>query len=156
MDGVATLLTTEDLVARAEAAAAVALPDALGVEFLDHDDPLAGVRFTVRGLAVTPAATLHSAALAAAMELAGYLAVLPTLDVAEHAVSHHVATQHLRPARAGQVVRVVGHLDRRARGVAFVSVTAELDEPLRRDVRADDRPRRVVALAQITKSIVSA
>lgn len=148
----ATLLTGEDLVARAEAAAAVALPDALGVEFLDHDDPLGGVRFTVRGLAVTPAETLHSAALAAAMELAGYLAVLPTLDVAEHAVSHHVATQYLRPAGAGQVVRVVGHLDRRGRGVAFVSVVAELDHGAR--PVGDHGPRRLVARAQITKSIV--
>lgn len=153
-----TLLTGEDLVARAEAAAAVALPDALGVEFLDADDPLAGVRFTVRGLAVTPAATVHSAALAAAMELAGYLAVLPTLDVAEHAVTHHVATQHLRPAHTGQEVRVIGHLDRRGRGVAFVSVTADLDP----GVTAPSghprvhRPRSVVALSQITKSIVTA
>lgn len=154
MVAVATLLTGDDLVTRAEAAAAVALPDALGVEFLDHDDPLVGVRFTVRGLAVTPAATLHSAALGAAMELAGYLAVLPTLDVAEHAVSHHVATQHLRPAHAGQVVRVTGHLDRRGRGLAFVSTTAEIDEAAGASARSGRRS--VVALAQITKSIVSA
>lgn len=140
------LLTGDDLLARAEAALAVALPDALGVEFVDPCAPLDGVVLPVAGIAVTPAATAQSAALAAAIELAGYLAVLPTLTAAQHAVTHQISTQYLRPARAGRRVRVVGKLARRARELAFVSVTASLV----------DGPDRPVALSQVTTSIVGA
>ena len=55
----------------------------------------------VAGLAVTPAATAHAAALGAAIELAGYLAVLPTLTVSQHAVTHQISTQYLRPRAPG-------------------------------------------------------
>jgi len=82
------LLAGDDLLARAEAALAVALTDALGVEFVDPSAPLDGVVLPVAGLAVTPAATAHAAALGAAIELAGYLAVLPTLTASQHAVTH--------------------------------------------------------------------
>ncbi|MFC5137803.1 PaaI family thioesterase [Actinomycetospora rhizophila] len=140
------LLAGDDLLARAEAALAVALPDALGVEFVDPHAPLDGVVLPVAGLAVTPAATAHAAALGAAIELAGYLAVLPTLTPAQHAVTHQIATQYLRPAPGGRRVRVVGTLTRRARELAFVAVTASLE----------DAPARPVALSQLTKSIVGA
>lgn len=103
------ILSGHALVARAEAASAVALPHALGVEFLDPGDPTRGVRLPVRGLAVTPSGTLHAAALGAALELAAYLAVAPTLTVAEHAVTHHIAAQHLRAAVAGSRVEVSGN-----------------------------------------------
>ena len=136
------LLAGEALLARAEAALAVALPDALGVELLDPADPLAGVGLEVAGIAVTPAATAHASALAAAMELAGYLAVLPTLTVAEHAVTHQISTQYLRAARAGERVRVHATLLRRTRALAFVDVTA-------------DGPTDAVAHGQITKSVVA-
>lgn len=140
------LLAGDDLLARAEAALAVALPDALGVEFVDPYAPLDGVVLPVAGIAVTPAATAHAAALGAAVELAGYLAVLPTLTPAQHAVTHQISTQYLRPAPAGRRVRVVGKLTKRARELAFVSVTASLE----------DGPDRPVALSQITKSVVGA
>ena len=39
----AQLLVGDALITRAEAALAVALPDALGLEFVDPADPLAGV-----------------------------------------------------------------------------------------------------------------
>ncbi|GLZ45621.1 hypothetical protein Acsp06_18060 [Actinomycetospora sp. NBRC 106375] len=140
------LLTGDDLLARAEAALAVALPDALGVEFVDPHAPLDGVALPVSGIAVTPAATLHAAALGAAIELAGYLAVLPTLTPAQHAVTHQISTQYLRPAPAGRRVRVVGRLAKRARELAFVTVTASLE----------GSPERPVALSQVTKSVVAA
>ncbi|PVZ13161.1 PaaI family thioesterase [Actinomycetospora cinnamomea] len=140
------LLAGDDLLARAEAALAVALPEALGLEFVDPYAPLDGVVLPVAGIAVTPAATAHGAALGAAIELAGYLAVLPTLSAAQHAVTHQISTQYLRQARAGRRVRVVGRLARRGREVAFVTVTASLE----------DGPDRPVALSQVTKSVVGA
>ena len=139
----AHLLDGDALLARAEAALAVALPDALGVEFVDPSDPLRGVAFEVAGIAVTPAATLQAAALAAALELAGYLAVLPTLTAAEHAVTHQISTQYLRAGTVGQRVRVRAELVRRTRALAFVAVTAE---------RETDGV--VLAQGQITKSVV--
>jgi acyl-coenzyme A thioesterase PaaI-like protein len=140
------LLAGDDLLSRAEAALAVALPDALGVEFVDPHAPLDGVVLPVAGIAVTPAATAHAAALGAAIELAGYLAVLPTLTPAQHAVTHQISTQYLRSAPAGSRVHVVGRLAKRGRDVAFVTVTASLET-------APDRP---VALSQVTKSVVAA
>ena len=137
------LLDGDALLARAEAALAVALPDALGLRFVDPSEPLRGVEFEVAGIAVTPAAALHASALAAALELAGYLAVLPTLTTAEHAVTHQISTQYLRPATVGQRVRVRAELARRTRSLAFVGVTAE---------RGTDGV--VVAQGQITKSVV--
>ncbi len=147
----AQLHAGDDLLARAEAALAVALPDALGVELLDPADPLEGVAFDVLGIAVTPAATLHASALAAAMELAGYLAVLPTLTTAEHAVTHQISTQYLRAARAGERVRVHASLLRRSRALAFVTVTAHREGV---DDRSGERDP-AVAHSQITKSIVA-
>ena len=141
----AGLLAGDDLLARAEAALAVALPDALGVELRDPADPLAGVAFDVAGIAVTPAATLHASALAAAMELAGYLAVMPTLTAAEHAITHQISTQYLRAARVGERVQVHATLLRRTRALAFVSVTAL--------GAGGDGP--AVAQGQITKSVVA-
>jgi acyl-coenzyme A thioesterase PaaI-like protein len=138
------LLDGDALLARAEAALAVALPDALGLEFVDPGDPLRGVALEVAGIAVTPAATLHASALAAAFELAGYLAVLPTLTVAEHAVTHQSSTQYLRAATVGQRVRVRAELVRRTRALAFVGVGAE---------RETDGV--VLAQGQITKSVVA-
>ncbi|MDL5158440.1 PaaI family thioesterase [Actinomycetospora termitidis] len=144
----ATLLAGDALLARAEAALAVALPDALGVEFVDPSDPLAGVVLEVAGIGVTPAATLHGSALAAVCELAGYLAVLPTLTSAEHAVTHQLSLQYLRGAGVGQRVRVDAELARRTRSVAFVGVTARLEQDGEQD-------GTVVAQGQITKSIVA-
>lgn len=138
------LLDGDALLARAEAALAVALPDALGLEFVDPGDPLRGVALEVAGIAVTPAATLHASALAAAFELAGYLAVLPTLTVAEHAVTHQSSMQYLRAATVGQRVRVRAELVRRTRALAFVGVGAE---------RETDGV--VLAQGQITKSVVA-
>ncbi|MCD2195672.1 hypothetical protein LQ327_20075 [Actinomycetospora endophytica] len=146
----AELLAGDDLLSRAEAALAVALPDAIGVEFLDPTDPLEGVGFEVAGIAVTPAATVHASALAAAMELAGYLAVLPTLTDAEHAVTHQISTQYLAAARVGERVRVYASLLRRSRSLAFVAVTAHREGI---DPRSGERDPEI-AHGQITKSIV--
>jgi uncharacterized protein (TIGR00369 family) len=132
---------------RARLALEVALAHALGAELVDSADPTAGVRFPVSGLAITPAGTLHAAALAAVVELAGYLAVLPTLESTEHAVTHAISTQYLRAARAGDWVYVVGTLTKRTRTLAFVSVAAVLEGA---------GQERLVAHSQLTKSIVAA
>ncbi len=133
-----------DLAARARPALQVALQQALGAEFVDAADPTAGLRFPVTGLALTPAGTMHAAALAAVIETAGYLAVLPTLGENEHAVTNSIATQYLRPARAGDWVCATGTLSRRARTLAFVAVRSYLGSP----------DGDLLAQSQITKSVI--
>lgn len=126
---------------RAAAALAIPLQDALGARPLDAADPTAGLVFPVTGLAINPGGTLHAGALGAIMELAGFLAVLPELDVTEHAVTHHIATQILSPGREGEDVVVTAALERRTRRLGFVSATAAVGD-------------RLVARAQITKSVI--
>ena len=132
---------------RAEQALKVALQHALRAELVDAADPPAGLRFPVTGLSVTPAGTLHAAALAAIIETAGYLAVLPTLGDDEHAVTNSISTQYLRAAPADSWVRVTGTLGRRARTLAFVSVAAHLE--------TDGALSDLVAQSQITKSVIT-
>lgn len=138
----AELLTGNQLAERVELALAVPLQAALGAALLDPRDPAAGVRFTVTGLALNGAGGAHAAALAAVLELAGYLALLPQLTGSEHALTHSAALQLAAPAAAGQDVEATGTLDRRSRRLAFVSVTATCQGQL-------------VARAQLVKSIVA-
>lgn len=132
--------------ARVRAALEVNLQQALAAELIDGSDPAAGVRFPVRGLAVTPAGALHGGALNAIFELAGYIAVAPTLAHGEHAVTHAIATQFIRAAPADAWVCVRATLSRRGRNLAFVTATATLD----------DSAAPVIGHSQITKSIVTA
>jgi len=129
------------LAARAGEAMAVPLQHALGAQLLDQGEPTVGAWFRVEHLATNGAGGLHAAALAAVLELAGYLALLPHLGVDEHAVTHAVATQLVAAAREGQRVEGRGEVDRRARRVAFLSVVATVEG-------------RTIARAQLTKSIV--
>ncbi|GAA0646117.1 hypothetical protein GCM10010174_81450 [Kutzneria viridogrisea] len=137
-----TQLSGEELAARAETALAVPLQHALGARLLDPADPPAGVCFTVGELAANGVGGLHAAALQAVLELAGYLAVLPHLTVAEHAVTHAVSAQFVSAAAEGELVRAVGTVDRRTRRVAFLSVLATVGD-------------QVIARAQLTKSVVA-
>ncbi len=93
------------------------------------------------GLAINPGGTLHAGALAAIMELTGFLALLPELAPTEHAVTHHMSTQILSPGREGEEVEVTATLERRTRRLGFVSATATVGD-------------RLVARSQITKSVI--
>lgn len=136
------LLTGGALRARAERALAVPLARALGAALLDETDPVAGVVCPGGGgLRDNGAGGTHSAALAALLELAGYLALLPQLSETEHAVTHAVAMQLLAPAGSGDRIEVRGVADRRTGRLGFVSVAAQVGTA-------------TVARAQLTKSIV--
>lgn len=126
---------------RAHLALSVPLVAALGLQLLDPGHPEAGVRLPVSGLTGNGAGSAHASALSAALELAAYLALAPSLTVDEHAVSHAVALQLVAAAPAGVWVEATAELDRRGRRTAFLSAVAHV---------GDD----VVARAQITKSVV--
>ena len=120
-----------DVVARAAEALAVPLAAGLGIQLIDPDVPADGVRFTVGGLSGNGAGGVHASALAAAMELAGYLVVAPTLAEDEHAVTHANALQLMSGAGSGEHVEVTAFLDKRGKRIAFVAVSAMCgDRPL--------------------------
>ncbi|MBA3523623.1 MAG: PaaI family thioesterase [Geodermatophilaceae bacterium] len=127
--------------ARVADALAIPLQQALGARAADPDDPGAGVVFPVTGLALNPGGTLHAGALGAIMELTGFVALLPQLADTEHAVTHHISTQLLSPAREGEQVLVTAVVERRTRRLAFVSATAAVGD-------------RLIARSQITKSVI--
>lgn len=130
--------------ARVRAALEVNLQCALDAQLIDVENPAAGVRFPVRGLAVMPTGILHGGALNAMLELAGYLAVAPTLSTGEHALTHAIATQFIQTAPRGAVVFAHAVLFRRTRNLAFLTATAVLE----------DSASSIIAYSQITKSIV--
>jgi acyl-coenzyme A thioesterase PaaI-like protein len=134
-------MTPSELRARAEEVLAIPLQAALQARPVDPDQPSAGLEFPVAGLAINPGGTLHAGALGAILELAGLLALLPSLTSTEHAVTHHIATQILSPGRQDELVRVTAVLERRTRRLGFVSATAMVGQ-------------RLLARSQITKSVI--
>ncbi|MFY0407767.1 thioesterase, FlK family [Solicola sp. PLA-1-18] len=126
---------------RAALALAVPLTQALGCHLIDPGSPQVGVALVPGELADNGAGGVHAAALAAALELAAYLAVAPTLGDSEHAVTHASSLQLIASVGLGERIECRAQLDRRGRRLAFLSVLAAVG----------DRP---VARAAITKSIV--
>ena len=126
---------------RITAALGAPLATALGCFLLDPDDASVGVAFVPGELADNGVGGVHAAALAAVLELAADLLVLPTLDDDEHAVTHASSLQVLGGAVPGYRVEARAQLDRRSRRLAFVSAAATVDG-------------MVVATAQLTESVV--
>ncbi|MGY1914012.1 PaaI family thioesterase [Blastococcus sp. SYSU DS0973] len=114
----------------------------LGVELRDESDPSAGIRFPVGPAAQNQAEMLHGGIVYALLDVASFLALLPSLGDGEHAVTHDVAASLLRPVRAGATVDVVGTVLRRGRAVAFMRAEATVDGQL-------------VATGQVTKTVVA-
>lgn len=128
--------------ARIEAVLAIPLHRFLGVELLDVDDPAAGIAFLVDEAAQNQVGVLHGGVVAALLDVASYLALSAHLGRDEHAVTHDLAVQLLRPVSGGSRVEVRGTVLRRGRAVAFLRADATVDG-------------RVVAAAQVTKTVVS-
>ncbi len=114
----------------------------LGATLLDHTGPTRGATFLVSGLALNGAGAAHASALSAALELAGYLALLPELTESEYAVTHSIALNLITGAPQGHCVEVSGEVDRRSKKLAFITVAA----------RADGQ---IVARGRLVKSIVA-
>ena len=119
----------------------IALHRFLGVELLDVEDPTAGIVFEVGPSAQNQVGLLHGGVISALLDVASYLALAADLAEDEHAVTHDLAVQLMRPVPAGSRVVLAGTVLRRGRAVAF----------LRAEARVDDR---VVAAAQVTKTLV--
>jgi uncharacterized protein (TIGR00369 family) len=115
----------------------------VGLQLADDADPSAGVLLEVTGPSLNHTDLLHGGIVTALLDVASYLALAPLLSDDEHAVTHEMSVQLLRPVPAGARVLLRGEVLRRGRQVAF----------LRSDARVDGV---VVAAAQVTKSVVAA
>ncbi len=113
----------------------------LGMQLRDPADPSAGVWFPVGPSAQNQAAVLHGGVVTTLLDTASYLALLPQLSDAEHAVTHDLTVSLLRPVAAEQRVDVTATVLRRGRAVAFMRAEATVGGEL-------------VAAAQVTKSVV--
>jgi uncharacterized protein (TIGR00369 family) len=114
----------------------------LGASPEDPDDPSAGLSMVITDHALNAAGVLHGGVIATILDLAAYLAVLPTLGEAEQAVTHSFSASYLSVTTAGETVVAKGSVLRRSRHLAFTSVSMTSDE-------------RLVAVASVTKSIVT-
>jgi uncharacterized protein (TIGR00369 family) len=133
----------EVLTARVQAVLDIPLHRFLGMRLRDPADPAAGVWFPVEEPAQNQAALLHGGVVYTLLDVAGFLALLPSLGDGEHAVTHDLTASLMRPVRAGARVDVTGSVLRRGRAVAFLRAEASVDGV-------------VVASGQVTKSVVPA
>lgn len=89
-------MTTRD---RAEAALQVPLLDFLGARLADDADPAAGLFFVSGEQSRNAVGFLHGGIISTALDVAGYLAVLPELDDDEEAITHALLSLTSRPSR---------------------------------------------------------
>jgi len=129
------------LAARVQAVLDIPLHGFLGMQLRDPADPSAGIWFPVAGPTQNQAAVLHGGVVYTLMDVAAFLALLPSLGEHEHAVTHDLTVSLLRPVAAGKRVDITGSVLRRGRAVAFMRADATVDG-------------QVVAAAQVTKSVV--
>ena len=127
--------------ARVQAVLDIPLNRFLGMQLRDPADPSAGLWFPVGRSAQNQAGVLHGGVVTTLLDTASYLALLPQLSDAEHAVTHDQTVSLLRPVAADARVDVTATVLRRGRAVAFMRAEAVVDGEL-------------VATAQVTKSVV--
>lgn len=130
-----------DMASRVRAILEIPLHRFLGLQLTDVDDPAGGVVLDVTGPSLNQAHLLHGGIVMALLDVASYLALAPSLAAGEHAVTHDMSVQLLRPVQAGVRLRLRGEVLRSGRKVAF----------LRADARVDGI---VVAAAQVTKTLM--
>ena len=127
--------------ARVQAVLDIPLNRFLGMQLRDPADPSAGLWFPVGRSAQNQAGVLHGGVVTTLLDTASYLALLPQLSDAEHAVTHDQTVSLLRPVAGEKRVDVTATVLRRGRAVAFMRAEAVVDGEL-------------VATAQVTKSVV--
>jgi len=113
----------------------------LGVALLDEADPCAGICLQVGENAHNNVGILHGGVVAALLDVASYLALLPLLGPGESAVTHDATVSLLRGVATGRRVELRGTVLRRGRTLAFLRADATVDGEL-------------VATAQLTKSVL--
>lgn len=86
--------------------------------------------------------SLNACVLYALMDSLSLIALLPSLDAAEHAVTHDLHVSMMRPVGPGARCELKAEVVKRGRALAFIEASARVDGA-------------VVATARVTKSIVA-
>jgi len=115
----------------------------LGLELADPDDPTAGLVLPVGPAALNNAAVLHGGIVAALLDVAAYVRLLPELAPGQNAVTHDSTSSLLRAVRPGARVLLTAVPLRVGRTVAFLRSEANVDGEL-------------VAAGSVTKTLLSA
>ncbi|TQN43759.1 uncharacterized protein (TIGR00369 family) [Blastococcus colisei] len=135
------MLSDSVLASRVQAVLDIPLHRFLGMQLRDVSEPSAGIWFPVAEPTRNQATVLHGGVVYTLMDVASFLALLPSLSDEEHAVTHDLTVSLLRPVAADARVDITGTVLRRGRQVAFMRAEATVDG-------------QVVAAAQVTKSVV--
>jgi uncharacterized protein (TIGR00369 family) len=91
---------------------------------------------------LSAAGVLHGGVIAAALDLAAYLSVIPTLGRGEQAVTHAIAASYLSNTQIGERLVARSSLLKRTRHLAFASASLTSGD-------------RLIATASMTKSIIT-
>lgn len=113
----------------------------LGLRLADPADPAAGLVLPVGAPALNNGGVLHGGLVAALLDVAAYVHLLPHLGPGENAVTHDATSSLLRAVQPGAEVRLTGTLLRLGRSVAFLRAEASVDGAL-------------VAAGQVTKTVL--
>ena len=114
----------------------------LGVELADPADPRAGLVLAAGSAAMYPAGLLHGGMLAALLDVAASVRLLPELADGEHAVTHAASCSVLRPVPEGTRLLLRADLLRKSATRAFLRSSACVDE-------------EAVAVGQLTKDLLA-
>ncbi len=114
----------------------------LGVRLADAGDPAAGILLPVEEPALNNVGLLHGGVVTALLDVASYLALLPSLDDGQHAVTHDLFASLIRPVPRGSLLRLRGAVVRQGRAVVFLRAEASVDGV-------------IAATAQVTKTLLT-
>ncbi|MGY1709448.1 PaaI family thioesterase [Geodermatophilus sp. SYSU D00758] len=113
----------------------------LGLALADPADPRAGIVLPVGPPALNNAGVLHGGIVAALLDVAAYVRLLPDLGAEENAVTHDATSSLLRGVGEGARVLLRAEVVRRGRTLAFLRSEATVDG-------------EVVAMGSVTKSLL--
>ncbi len=139
---VAGVTASDDLLAeRVRGVLDVPLHAWLGLRLADPGDPAAGLVLPVREPALNNGGVLHGGIVAALLDVAAYVHLLPHLERGENAVTHDATSSLLRAVQPGADLLLTSTLLRLGRSVAFLRSEATVDGVL-------------VGTGQVTKSVL--
>ena len=113
----------------------------LGIETIDSENGAARFSIRVDENTLNPAGVLHGGVLYLLCDVCAYAGLLSTLDTNTEAVTHDIHVSVMHAARAGEVVVFESNPVRVGRRIAFIDVSARVDE-------------RLIATARVTKTLL--
>lgn len=134
-------MTAAEVAAKRDAVLDVPLNRFLGLAFDRAADGVAHAHFDVQAHHLG-FGTVNSCVLYALMDTLGLIALLPSLDATEHAVTHDIHVSVMRPVQPGARCALQAAVAKRGRSLAFIDASARVGGV-------------VVATARVTKSIVA-